>query len=101
MNITRSTKTTIRTTTLNQFNDIKTIQIKTLPIPKPKPNEVLLRVESTNVGVWDPYEREDEFTKMFKTKPRFPYILNSDNTNTVTTINKKVHGLKENDRTYT
>jgi hypothetical protein len=36
-----------------------------------------LRVESAGVGVWDPYEREGEFGKLFDTTPTFPYVLGS------------------------
>jgi len=70
--------TTMRAAALDRFGGIETIQMKTLPVPEPGPDEVLLHVESAGVGVWDPYEREGEFAKMFGTKPRFPYVLGGD-----------------------
>jgi NADPH2:quinone reductase len=90
----------MRAAALDQFGGVETIQMKSLPVPEPGPDEVLLRVESAGVGVWDPYEREGEFAKMFGTKPRFPYVLGSDGAGTVAAVGEKVRGLKEGDRAY-
>jgi NADPH:quinone reductase len=90
----------MRAAALDQFGGVETIQMKTLPVPEPGPDEVLLRVESAGVGVWDPYEREGEFAKMFSAKPRFPYVLGSDGAGTVAAVGEKVRGLKEGDRAY-
>ena len=61
----------MRAAALDRFGGVETIQMKTLPVPEPGPDEALLRVESAGVGVWDPYEREGEFAKIFGTKPDF------------------------------
>ena len=53
-------RSTMRAAALDRFGGIETIQMKTLPVPEPGPDEVLLRVESAGVGVWDPYEREGD-----------------------------------------
>src|SRR5438445_6110328 len=96
----QQTGTTMRAAALDQFGGVEKIQMKTLPIPEPGPDEVLLRVESAGVGVWDPYEREGEFAKMFGTKPRFPYVLGSDGAGTVAAVGAQVHRFKEGDRAY-
>lgn len=90
----------MRAAALDRFGGVETIQMKTLPVPEPGPDEVLLRIESAGVGVWDPYEREGEFAKMFGTTPRFPYVLGSDGAGTVAAVGEKVRGLKEGDRAY-
>jgi len=90
----------MRAAALDKFGGVETIQMKTLPIPEPGPDEVLLRVESAGVGVWDPYEREGEFAKMFGTKPRFPYVLGSDGAGTVAAVGEQVRNFKEGDRAY-
>src|SRR5712672_2077073 len=95
-----ATGTTMRAAALDKFGGVETIQMKTLPVPEPGPDEILLRVESAGVGVWDPYEREGEFAKMFGTQPRFPYVLGSDGAGTVAAVGEKVRGLKEGDRAY-
>jgi NADPH2:quinone reductase len=100
MSVKRATRTTMRAAALDRFGGVETIQMKTLPVPEPGPDEVLLRVESAGVGVWDPYEREGEFAKMFGTKPRFPYVLGSDGAGTVAAVGERVRNLKEGDRAY-
>ena len=90
----------MRAAALDRFGGIETIQMKTLPVPEPGPDEILLRVESAGVGVWDPYEREGEFAKMFGTKPRFPYVLGSDGAGTVAAVGEQVRNFKEGDRAY-
>src|SRR2546423_7603271 len=100
MSIKRATGTTMRAAALDRFGGIETIQMKTLPVPEPGPDEVLLRIESAGVGVWDPYEREGEFAKMFGTKPSFPYVLGSDGAGTVAAVGEQVRNFKEGDRAY-
>ena len=51
----------MRAAALDRFGGVENIHVKQLPVPEPGPDEVLLRVESAGVGVWDPYEREGEF----------------------------------------
>src|SRR5437764_9598901 len=92
--------TTMSAAALDRFGGVETIQIKKLPVPEPGPDEVLLRVESAGVGVWDPYEREGEFAKMFGIKPRFPYVLGSDGAGTVAAVGAQVRSFKEGDRAY-
>src|SRR5712671_894935 len=95
-----ATGTTMRAAALDRFGGVETIQMKTLPVPEPGPDEVLLRVEAAGVGVWDPYEREGEFAKMFGQKPRFPYVLGSDGAGTVAAVGEQVRNFKEGDRAY-
>src|SRR6476646_2309249 len=57
-------------------------------------------MKSAGVGVWDPYEREGEFAKMFGTKPSFPYVLGSDGAGTVAAVGDQVHRFKEGDHAY-
>src|SRR6266481_7190441 len=95
-----ATGKTMKAAALDRFGGVETIQMKTLPVPEPGPDEVLLRVESAGVGVWDPFEREGEFAKMFGTKPRFPYVLGSDGAGTVAAVGAEVHRFKEGDRAY-
>src|SRR5215468_837749 len=91
---------TMRAAALDQFGGIENIQLKNLPVPEPGPDEVLLRIESAGVGVWDPYEREGEFAKMFGTKPTFPYVLGSDGAGTVAAVGAQVRRFKEGDHAY-
>jgi NADPH:quinone reductase-like Zn-dependent oxidoreductase len=85
---------------LDQFGGIKTLKMRTLPIPEVESDEVLIQVESAGVAEWDPFEREGGFAKMFGTTPKFPYMLGSDRTGTVAALGTQVQGLQEGDRVY-
>ena len=90
----------MRAAALDHFGGVENIHLAQLPVPEPGPDEVLLRVESAGVGVWDPYEREGEFAKMFGTRPTFPYVLGSDGAGTVAAVGAQVHRFKEGDHAY-
>jgi NADPH2:quinone reductase len=72
----------------------------TLPVPSVDADEVLIRVESAGVGVWDPFEREGGFAEMLGSKPHFPYVLGSDGAGTIVEVGSKVKSLKPGDRVY-
>jgi NADPH:quinone reductase-like Zn-dependent oxidoreductase len=38
---------------LDQFGGPEALKLQTLPVPEVGPDEVLVRVESAGVGVWD------------------------------------------------
>jgi NADPH:quinone reductase-like Zn-dependent oxidoreductase len=72
----------------------------TLPVPRCGPDEILIRIESAGVGVWDPFEAGGGFAKMMGTKPKFPYVLGSDGAGTVADVGERVRGFKKGDRVY-
>jgi NADPH:quinone reductase-like Zn-dependent oxidoreductase len=85
---------------IDHFGGIETIAYQTLPMPAIEADEVLMRVESAGVGVWDTFEREGGFAKMFGTKPKFPYVLGSDGAGTIVAVGTDVKNLKIGDRIY-
>jgi NADPH:quinone reductase-like Zn-dependent oxidoreductase len=91
---------TMRAAALDRFGGVENLQVKQLPVPEPGPDEVLLRVESAGVGVWDPFEREGEFAKMFGATPSFPYVLGSEGAGTVAAVGTRVHRFKEGNHAY-
>lgn len=93
-------KNTMCAAALDRFGGVETIKIHTLPIPEVGSDEVLIQVESAGVGVWDPFEREGGFAKMFGTEPKFPYVLGTDGAGTVAMAGRQVKGFKEGDRVY-
>ena len=90
----------MRAAALDRFGGVENLQVKQLPVPEPGPDEVLLRVESAGVGVWDPFEREGEFAKMFGATPSFPYVLGSEGAGTVAAVGTRVHRFKEGNHAY-
>ena len=81
---------TMRAVAIKRFGGIEEIALEELPVPKIDQDEILIRVQSAGVGVWDPMEREGKFTSMMKHKPRFPYVLGSDGAGTVAAVGGKV-----------
>lgn len=71
-----------------------------LPIPEPGPGEILIRVESAGVGVWDPFEGQGGFAKMMGTQPKFPYVLGSEGAGTVAAVGEQVERFRRGDRVY-
>lgn len=90
----------MRAAVLDRFGGSENLHVTQVPVPELAPDEVLLHVESAGVGVWDPYEREGEFAKMFGTQPTFPYVLGSDGAGTVAAVGAQVHRFKEGDKAY-
>src|SRR5688500_19319944 len=85
---------------IDHFGGIETIHVETLDVPEVGPDEVLIRVETAGVAVWDPVEREGGFAKLMGTAPKFPYVLGSEGAGTVVTVGEKVTQFKEGDRIY-
>ena len=58
---TQTLQKTMRAAAIDRFGGLETIKMKEIPVPQIGPDEVLIRVESAGVGVWDPFEREGGF----------------------------------------
>jgi NADPH:quinone reductase-like Zn-dependent oxidoreductase len=71
-----------------------------LPVPKLGTDEVLIRVESAGVGVWDTFEQDGGFAQMFGTKGKFPYVLGSDGAGTVADLGRDVSAFRKGERVY-
>lgn len=92
---------TMQAVAMDRFGGIETLTTKSLPVPDVGPDEVLIRVESAGVGVWDAFEREGGFHEIgWAGEPHFPYVLGSDGAGTVAAVGSSVSGLKEGDRVY-
>jgi NADPH:quinone reductase-like Zn-dependent oxidoreductase len=85
---------------IGQFGGIDTISYQTLPLPTLARDEMIMQVESAGVGVWDTFEREGGFAKMFGGTPKFPYVLGSDGAGTVVAVGEDVRQFKKGDRVY-
>ena len=94
------TQTTMKAVALDRFGGLDAIALQTVPIPEVGPDEILIRVESAGVGVWDPFEREGGFAEMFGIEPTFPYVLGSDGAGTVEAVGEQVSRFREGDRVY-
>ena len=91
---------TMRAVAIDEFGGIEKIKPRKMPVPEVAADEVLVRVESAGVGVWDPFEREGGFAKEFGLKANFPYVLGADGAGTVESVGDQVRNLKRGDRVY-
>jgi NADPH:quinone reductase len=96
----RTRQDTMEAVALNEFGGVEKMRLQTLPIPEVGPGEVLIRIQSAGVGVWDPFEREGGFARMLGVKPMFPYILGSECAGTIERVADDVKPFKEGDRVY-
>ncbi|MGH8472594.1 MAG: alcohol dehydrogenase catalytic domain-containing protein, partial [Gammaproteobacteria bacterium] len=90
----------MRAAAIHRFGGLETITLQTLPLPEVGPDEVLIRVESAGVGVWDVFEREGGFAERSGIEPKFPYVLGSDGAGTVAAAGERASRFKEGDRVY-
>ncbi len=93
-------QTTMQAAALDRFGGVEAIALHTVPVPKVGPEDVLIRVESAGVGVWDAEEREGKYAWMFGTEPVFPYVLGWDGAGTVAAVGTQVSRFKLGDRVY-
>src|SRR5271166_5837540 len=98
--MTETIQKTMRAAAINRFGGIEEIKLQMLPVPEIEPDEVLIRIESAGVGVWDAFEREGGFAKMFGVEPKFPYVLGTDGAGTVAAVGEQVSRFTEGDRVY-
>ena len=91
---------TMRAIAIDEFGGIEKMKPRDLPVPDVANDEVLVRVDTAGVGVWDPFEREGGFAKEFGMQAKFPHVLGSDGAGTIEEVGDQVHNLKRGDRVY-
>jgi NADPH:quinone reductase-like Zn-dependent oxidoreductase len=88
---------TMKATAIDRFGGPEVLQPRVLPVPRPKEKEVLIRLESAGVGVWDPAIRQGEFDLG---KGGFPKVIGNDGAGTVVAVGEGVDRAKVGDRVY-
>ena len=91
---------TMRAVAIDEFGGIEKMKPREVPVPDVATDEILVRVDTAGVGVWDPFEREGGFAKEYGMKANFPHVLGSDGAGTVEEVGDEVHNLKRGDRVY-
>jgi NADPH:quinone reductase-like Zn-dependent oxidoreductase len=82
---------------IDRFGGPEVLHAETLPVPKPSPTQVLVRLHAAGIGVWDPYVRTGEF----KLGPeRFPQVIGNDGAGEVVAVGKKVRRFHVGDHVY-
>lgn len=90
----------MRAAVLEDFGGPDAFSLEPVPVPQPESDEVLIRVHTAGVGVWDPAEREGKMAEWMSEEPSFPYILGSDGSGTVISTGSEATRFEEGDHVY-
>ena len=89
--------------TINKYGDVSNLQIKEdLDVPKPKSNQLLVKVNASSVNPIDLMKREGYGKTIFEKqrKPLFPWVLGSDFSGTVVEVGSKISGFNIADEVW-
>jgi len=88
---------TMQAAAIDHAGGAEVLTVRTLPVPKPDANEVLIAVHTAGVASWDVGVREHP--EQLK-NARFPLVLGTDGAGVVAALGADVHGLKVGDQVY-
>jgi NADPH:quinone reductase-like Zn-dependent oxidoreductase len=88
---------TMKAAAIDRFGGPEVIHTQTLPVPKLGHNQVLIRLDTAGIGVWDPYVREGE---LGGESTRFPLVIGNDGAGTIVAVGDEVQRLAPGDRVY-
>jgi len=88
---------TMKAAAFDHFGGPDVIHMRSLPVPRPGPHEVLIQLDTAGIGVWDPYVREGELPMGEK---RFPRVIGNDGAGTVVAAGDRVTRFRVGERVY-
>jgi len=88
---------TMRAAAIDRFGGPEVISTHTLPVPRPNAQEVLIKLQSAGVGLWDAHMRDGSWVVG---KKRFPFILGIDGAGTVAAVGARVKRFAVGDFVY-
>jgi NADPH2:quinone reductase len=86
---------TMKAAVIDKFGGPEELHVTSIPVPEPGEHEILIRVHTAGIGVWDPWLREGGMGA-----DRFPLVLGSDGSGTVAACGSKVRRFKVGDPVY-
>jgi NADPH2:quinone reductase len=95
------TATRMRAAIIDRFGGADEIKPRDIAVPKPAPDEVLIRIDTAGVGVWDPYLRDGQYFKEAGGKPRFPFVLGVEGAGVIEAVGEDVMDFDEGQAVYT
>lgn len=88
---------TMKAAAIDHFGGPEVLELKSLPVPVPAANEVLIRLDTAGIGVWDPYVRAGELELG---NGEFPRVIGNDGAGTVVATGDDVTRFNVGDRVY-
>ncbi len=90
----------MRAVVIDRFGGPEVLSVRNIPVPEPEPDQILVRVGSAGIGIWDVGEREGRLAKMFGIQAKFPWVswvLGSEGAGKITAVGDKVSGFRNGD----
>src|SRR5512138_1773449 len=97
--MTPSIPETMKAAAIDRFGGPEVIHTRSLPVPKPDANEVLIRLDTAGIGVWDPYVRSGE-VEISSGGTGFPRVIGNDGAGTVVAAGARVTRFRVGERVY-
>jgi NADPH:quinone reductase-like Zn-dependent oxidoreductase len=90
--------TTMKAAAINRFGPPSALALHELPVPKPRPHEVLIAVHTAGIGTWDSAIRDGSWRRPGRTK--FPWVPGVDGAGTVVAKGARVRRFAVGDPVY-
>jgi NADPH2:quinone reductase len=90
-------KKTMKAAAIDRFGPPSVLTLHELPVPEPGPNEVLIALYASGVGVWDADIRKGWWPGG---RPKFPLVLGTDGAGVVAGTGAKVRDFHIGDRVW-
>jgi NADPH:quinone reductase len=81
----------------DRYGGPEVLHTEVLPVPRPGPRQVLIRLDSAGIGVWDPYVRSGELELGAR---RFPRVIGNDGAGEVVAVGDEARRFRVGDRVY-
>ncbi|HET7826822.1 MAG TPA: NADP-dependent oxidoreductase [Anaeromyxobacter sp.] len=81
----------------HQYGGPDVLRAQTLPVPRPGPSQILVRLDAAGIGVWDPEVRSGELELGPR---RFPQVIGNDGAGEVVAVGDAVRHFRVGDRVY-
>src|SRR5271163_1332376 len=90
----------MRAVVIDRFGGPEVLSVRNVPVPEVEPNQILIRVESAGIGIWDLAELGGRIAQMSGIKPDFPWVLGSEGAGRVAAVGDSVSGFQNGDLVY-